>query len=137
MVLPKGEYGSYAGHLPPAQRVMNTRIAWWHATTCLRLDDAQLTQLPQRLHKPADFEPAFANAKREKRKTSRYIAGYLDERAALHLSFLPARRSHVFPMTPVSLFALISVRAIYLSCAARLHAFRKPFSRLPRFPGDE
>ena len=111
------------------------------ATTCLRLDDAQLTQLPQRLHEPADFEPAFANAKREKRKTSRYIAGYLDERAALHLSFLPARRSHVFPMTPVSLFALISVRAIYLSCAARkilrLHAFRKPFSRLPRFPGDE
>jgi hypothetical protein len=75
------------------------------------------------------------------RKTIGYIAGYLDERTALHLSFLPARRSHVFPMTPVSLFALISVRATYLSCAERkilrLHEFRKPFSRLPRFPGDE
>jgi hypothetical protein len=44
-------------------------------------------------------------------------------------------------MTPVWLFAVISVRAIYLSCDARkilrLHEFRKPFSRLPRFPGDE
>jgi hypothetical protein len=34
------------------------------------------------------------------RKTSRYIDGHLDGRTALHLSFLPGGRSHVFPITP-------------------------------------
>jgi hypothetical protein len=55
------------------------------------------------------------------RKTSHYIAGYLDGRTALRPSFLRAGRSYVFPIAIalVLLFALISGQATYLSCDAR------------------